>query len=137
LHVTAGSGQVAAINSTAFPVDVRARFTVAFAARVSPASVGSGYFDLVFLGPEQEVARTTVKLAAASIALGRRTTSRLGRFAAPSGRCPPARISSRPGFVVAAACSPRTRRSDSRARDLESPRGAFEQPLATDCGDDM
>ena len=88
LHVTAGSGQVAAINSAAFPVDARARFTVAFAARVSPASVGSGYFDLVFLGPEQEVARTTVGFAAASIALGRRTTSRLGRFSAPLGSLP-------------------------------------------------
>ena len=81
--MTAAPGQVAAINSSDFPVTPGARFTVTFAARVSPASKGSGYFDVVFLGPSQEVWRGTVNLAAAQIALGKPTTNAQGAFSAP------------------------------------------------------
>ena len=83
LHVTASSGQVAAINSSDFPVTPGARFTITFAARVSPTSGGSGYFDVIFLGPNREISRSTIDLTAAVIALGKPVTNARGVFLAP------------------------------------------------------
>ena len=83
LHVTASSGQVAAINSSEFPVTPGARFTLTFTARVSPASTGSGYFDLVFLDSTHEVSRSTINLATAQVLVGAPKTNAQGAFAAP------------------------------------------------------
>ena len=51
LRVVTEEGETAAINSSEFPVTAGEAYRVAFLARVAPASAGSGYFTLVFLGP--------------------------------------------------------------------------------------
>lgn len=84
LHLTAAPGQIANTDSAPFPVTASAQFTVTFSARVSSASTGSGYFHVVFLGPDGlEISRSTANLAAVPIALGKPTTSPRGAFSAP------------------------------------------------------
>jgi hypothetical protein len=83
LHVTARAGQVAAINSSRFAVRGGAPFTVTFLARVSPATHGSGYFDLIFLDARQELRRFMIPLEPAPADLGQATTDSSGRFQMP------------------------------------------------------
>ena len=79
LHVTATPTQTAAINSAAFPVNPGATYTLTFAARVSPVSKGSGYFDIVFLAPP-EVAREIIPLEPAIVSIGSTVTDESGVF---------------------------------------------------------
>src|SRR5207253_9957443 len=57
-------------------------FTATFDARVAPASVGSGYFAVMFRGRAGEAGRERIPFAPASFALGIRTTDDAGRFRA-------------------------------------------------------
>ncbi|HET7235208.1 MAG TPA: hypothetical protein VFK59_02110 [Actinomycetota bacterium] len=83
LHVQATASEVAAANSTAFPVTPGATFTATFGARVSPSSESAGYFALVFLSPTQEVGRPIAVLEPASIPVGTVVTAADGSFEAP------------------------------------------------------
>jgi hypothetical protein len=80
LHVTAQPDQTAAINSTNFDVTAGGTFTVTFIARVAPISEGSGYFSVVFLGPDQEISRFKIPLRAETIPLGEVVTGGGGAF---------------------------------------------------------
>jgi hypothetical protein len=92
LHVTAAPGQVGGINGPAFPVTPGASFSITFAARVAPSSVGSGYFAAIFLGatPDTEVSRGVVNFAVATTSLGTATTNAQGAFSLPFPALPPA-----------------------------------------------
>lgn len=76
LHVQATPAQSASINSAPFPVTAGATYTLTFAARVSPVSVGSGYFAVFLLKPSGEGQRDMIPLEPAAI---RDTTSTDGR----------------------------------------------------------
>lgn len=80
LHVMATPAQTASINSTAFPVTAGATYTVTFAARVAPLSVGSGYFAIFFLSASDEVRRDMISLEPARISVGKTTTDTNGAF---------------------------------------------------------
>ena len=83
VRVVAAQGEVAAINSSEFPVTSGEAYEFAFLARVAPASAGSGYFTLVFLGPAQEVDRIRLPLEAGPAAAGTLTTDENGAFEVP------------------------------------------------------
>ena len=88
--MTASPGQVAAINSSDFPVTAGAPFTVTFAARVSPPSAGSDYFTVMFVSsPDTEISRSRVKLEPGAVQLARPVTDVQGAFAASLGPLPP------------------------------------------------
>ena len=79
LNVTASPSQQAGLNSSEFAVSAGQSFHLAFDARVSPLSTGSGYFALIFLHTNgSEVTRTEVPLTAASITLGSAITNQNG-----------------------------------------------------------
>jgi len=80
LHVTATPAQTASINSSAFSVTAGATYTVTFAARVTPVSVGSGYFTVIFLNPSGEGTRVTIPLEPARVSVGKTTTDSNGAF---------------------------------------------------------
>jgi hypothetical protein len=80
LHVRAGPDQDAAINSGRFAVQAGAEFRLTFVARVAPRSPGSGYFDVIFLGPSREVRRFQIPLQAATLALGQTAADGAGHF---------------------------------------------------------
>jgi hypothetical protein len=79
-HVTARPDQGAAINSAKFSTTPGSSFTVAFVARVSPESLGSGYFNLIFANGMNEVKRYTVPLEPAVVSLGEATTDETGTY---------------------------------------------------------
>jgi len=79
LHVKASPKESAAINSARFPVTAGETYTLTFAARVSPRSVGSGYFDLVFLAPP-EIMRETIPLRPAAILIATPSTDEVGTY---------------------------------------------------------
>jgi hypothetical protein len=83
LSVVAERGEVAAINSNEFLVIAGEAYQVAFLARVAPASRGSGYFTLVFLGSTQEVDRIRLPLEAGPASAGTLTTDAEGAFEVP------------------------------------------------------
>jgi hypothetical protein len=80
LHVIAQPDQGAAINSAKFPTTPGAGFQVTFVARVSPQSLGSGYFNLIFNDRMRELRRFTIPLQAAAIPLGEAATSENGSY---------------------------------------------------------
>jgi hypothetical protein len=80
LHVVAAAGQDAAANSPRFDVTAGAPYTVSFLARVAPASLGSGYFSIIFSDGGSEGSRDLVPLAAAAVPLGSTTTDDAGRY---------------------------------------------------------
>ena len=82
LQVRASTRQSLSANSPGFAVAAGQRFMVTFDARVAPASVGGGYFSLVFGGSSGEVGRERIDFAPASFALGTRTTDQGGSFQA-------------------------------------------------------
>jgi hypothetical protein len=53
---------------------------VTFVARVSPESLGSGYFNLIFDNVINEIKRYTIPLEPATIALGEATTDENGAY---------------------------------------------------------
>jgi hypothetical protein len=79
-HVTVRPDQGAAINSAKFPTIAGSPFTVTFVARVSPKSLGSGYFNLIFDNVIHEIKRYTIPLEPAVIALGETTTDENGAY---------------------------------------------------------
>ncbi len=79
-HLTARPGQGAAINSAKFPTSAGSPFTVTFVARVSPESLGSGYFNLIFDNVINEIKRYTIPLEPAVVALGEATTDENGAY---------------------------------------------------------
>jgi hypothetical protein len=83
LSVVAERGEVAAMNSNEFLVIAGDAYQVAFLARVAPASRGSGYFTLVFLGSTQEVDRIRLPLEAGPASAGTLTTDAEGAFEVP------------------------------------------------------
>ena len=80
LHVTAQPGQTAGLSSTSFAVTAGATFTATFVARVAPASEGSGYFSIFFLGSNEEVYRIRIPLRAEKVPLGEAVTGGSGAF---------------------------------------------------------
>lgn len=82
LRVRATARESLVADSPRFPVEAGQPFTATFDARVAPASVGSGYFSVVFHGRTGEVGRERIPFAPASFALGIRTTDDAGRFRA-------------------------------------------------------
>jgi F5/8 type C domain/Cellulase (glycosyl hydrolase family 5) len=80
VHVTASSAESAAMNSANFAVTAGKPFTVEFEARVAPASVGSGYFSIVFLGVSDEVERKMLPLVPAAFVTGEARTRAGGVF---------------------------------------------------------
>lgn len=81
LHAVVQPGQIAALDSTGFSVTAGAAFTATFVARVAPASKGSGYFSVFFLGPDQEVSRIRIPLRAGTVSLDETVTGADGAFA--------------------------------------------------------
>ncbi len=81
LHVVSGQNQYSAINSGYFSVRAGENYTVAFAARVSPSSTGSGYFAIFFLFPSgSEISRRTISIAAPTISVGSVLTDADGAY---------------------------------------------------------
>lgn len=81
LHIIAPPDKDARFNSLHFAVTPGATYTFTVRARVSPASEGSGYFALIFLGRDnQEVERPTIPLTPQVFDLGRATTGTDGGF---------------------------------------------------------
>lgn len=80
LHVTAQPSQMAAIDSSSFAVTAGASFTATFVARVAPASEGSGYFSVFFLGPDQEISRIMIPLRAEKVSVTEAVTGADGAF---------------------------------------------------------
>ncbi len=73
LGVRAESDQIAAINSASFSITAGANYTVSFDAEVSPGSLGSGYFTLIFLS-SSEIGRKNIPLAPATVQVWSTTT---------------------------------------------------------------
>jgi hypothetical protein len=107
LHVMASPNESAAINSATFSVTPGETFTLTFAARVSPASVASGYFDIVFLAPP-EIMRETIPLGPATILMATPTTDQVGTYHFILKNKPPAPSYSRPSSRVMTCTGPRT-----------------------------
>src|ERR1022692_468946 len=81
LHITAQAGQAIGLNSTAVPVTPGAQFTLQVAARVSPLSIGSGYFTLIwFDAAGNEPSRETILFQPQTQMLGTATTAADGSF---------------------------------------------------------
>jgi hypothetical protein len=79
-HMTALPDQGAAINSAKFPTTAGSSFTMIFVARVSPETLGSGHFNLIFDNGIKEIKRYTIALEPAVIALGEVTTDENGVY---------------------------------------------------------
>jgi hypothetical protein len=81
LHIKADRGQALGFNSTAVAVTPKAQFTLRVTARVSPVSVGSGYFTLIwFNAAGNEPSREVLPFEPNTIALGTATTAADGSF---------------------------------------------------------
>jgi hypothetical protein len=83
LHITAQPGQAFTLNSTGIAVSPAAQFTLQVAARVSPLSVGSGYFALIWLDASgNEPSRETIMFEPATQILTTAATAADGSFGA-------------------------------------------------------
>ena len=80
LHVQAAPGQDAAINSASFTVTPGAMYTLTIVARISPPSLGSGYFDITFQDARAEFMRETIQLSSATLPIGVVTTDGQGGY---------------------------------------------------------
>jgi hypothetical protein len=85
LHVWATPDQDLGMNSGSFTVTPGVTYRVTFTARVSPSSVGSGYFALFFLTPQREISRQIIHLAPGSVPLGEVVTGTQGEYRLPFG----------------------------------------------------
>jgi hypothetical protein len=81
LAVQASPDQYAGINSASFTVTAGSTYTVTFDARVSPGSVGSGYFMVIFLS-SSEIGRQTIQLAPLTLKVGTTATGAGGSYSA-------------------------------------------------------
>jgi len=82
LQVAGTDIQTIIVNSPVFAVTRSAYYEVIFGARVSPGSVGSGCFALIFLSPNQEVSRVTISFEPARVSYGTVTADADGAFQA-------------------------------------------------------
>ena len=82
LRVRATRQQAVVVDSPRFAVRPGDAFSVAFDARVSPASEGSGYFVVLFSGRSGEVGRERIPFTPATFDLGIRVTDEKGFFRA-------------------------------------------------------
>jgi len=82
VQTTATSAQSTFVNSSTFPVTPGAPYTLTARARISPSSVGSGYFALIFL-VNQEVSRDKLFYEPATIVSGPVQTASDGTYGAP------------------------------------------------------
>ncbi len=81
LHITAQAGTALGLNSGSFGVTPGAQFTLRITARVSPVSVGSGYFTLIwFDAAGNEPSRETSLFQPYTQTLGTVTTAAEGSF---------------------------------------------------------
>ena len=81
LHVKAQPGQALGFNSTPVEVTPKAQFTLRVTARVSPVSVGTGYFTLIWFNANgQEPSREILRFEPNTIELGTATTAADGSF---------------------------------------------------------
>jgi hypothetical protein len=92
LHVKATPTQTAAINSAVFSVTPGQTYTLSFFARISPASIGSGYFAIFFLTPSTEAERRKISLEPGIFLSGWTTTDESGAFQFTLSRLPPATL---------------------------------------------
>jgi hypothetical protein len=81
LHVQAAPNQEAAINSSTFTVTPGATYRLTFVARISPASFGSGYFDITFQDANGEFSREKIPLAPSAASIGSAMTDAQGGYA--------------------------------------------------------
>lgn len=88
LHTSATASQRTYINSVPFSVTPGASFSLTIRARISPASVGSGSFSLIFL-KDTEHSRKSLAFQPALLSLGSGTTGADGSYriayAVPAG----------------------------------------------------
>jgi hypothetical protein len=83
LHMTAQPGQTLTLNSSYIGVTPGAFYTFQVTARVSPVSVGSGYFTLIWFNAQNaEVSRENIMFEPATQALTTATTASDGSFGA-------------------------------------------------------
>jgi len=79
LHIIAQPAQHALLNSAPIPVVAGAPYTLHISARVSPDSVGSGYFTIIFL-KDVETSRKTLAFGPAVLDLGTINTAVDGSY---------------------------------------------------------
>jgi hypothetical protein len=80
LGISATVAQSTLVNSPAFTVTPGSAYTLIVKARISPNSIGSGYFALIFLAPGTEVSRATLEFAPATVTLGTAQTASDGSY---------------------------------------------------------
>jgi uncharacterized protein (TIGR03437 family) len=83
LHVSATAAQQTFVNSTSFTVTAGSEFQLEIKARISPDSLGSGVFALIFLSGGTEVSRSTLPFVPANVTLGTAHTGTDGRYSLP------------------------------------------------------
>jgi hypothetical protein len=79
VQVLATPSQTAALTSAPFALTPGAAFNASFSARVAPASIGSGYFTVIFLNGT-EISRQESPLTASSVAFGVTSTDATGNY---------------------------------------------------------
>jgi uncharacterized protein (TIGR03437 family) len=79
LQISATASQQTFINSVQFAVTPGSSYSLTVQARIAPASVGSGYFALIFLAGT-EVSRTTLAFAPGTLNLGTAQTGTDGSY---------------------------------------------------------
>ncbi len=84
LHISATAAQQIFINSVSFPVTPGSSYNLTVQARISPDSVGSGYFALIFFEATGKSSRDTLLFAPGTITLGSAQTSADGTYVLPS-----------------------------------------------------
>jgi hypothetical protein len=92
LHIKAASLQDAAINSGSFKVTPNAAYTLTFVARISPASSGSGYFDITFQDANEEIKREMIQLESGVTPIGTAITDEQGRYEIDFKSLPPGKL---------------------------------------------
>jgi len=80
LHISAPVGLESIVNSLQFAVTSGSAFTVAVQARISPFSVGSGFFSVVFLANGTETSRANLAFAPANLNVGTAQTLNDGSY---------------------------------------------------------
>jgi hypothetical protein len=75
MHVSASPTQMLLVQTADIPVTGGSSYAFDVTARVSPASIGSGYFTVIFLDAAGELVRTRSSFAPASVAFAATTDS--------------------------------------------------------------
>lgn len=80
LQISATAAQQTFINSVTFPVTPGSSYNLTVQARISPNSVGSGYFALIFFDEGAESSRDTLFFVPGTVALGTAQTGPNGVY---------------------------------------------------------